>query len=158
MMIIRQGGETQETAEQVKTFLDDTAILQSRVDLRGFAATVPGPGGDLRPLSFDAVLEMHYLPDEKRPGADRPTPGQIEIFRMVVAQLESKVRDHMNSFLAGQSFTSLINERGQDLVKKELLRFINNELEKYDFEALKIPSTISRRRVTDVLLPSWTLM
>ncbi|MDR3212091.1 MAG: hypothetical protein LBU79_09275, partial [Planctomycetota bacterium] len=56
MMIIRQGGETQETAEQVKTFLDDTAILQSRVDLRGFAATVPGPGGDLRPLSFDAVL------------------------------------------------------------------------------------------------------
>lgn len=158
MMIIREPGSTPEPSEQAKPFLDDPAILQSKVEISNFAATVPGPGGDLRPLSFNLVLELHYLPEEKRPGAARPTAAQIEVFRTVVVQLESKVRDHMNTFLAGQSFANLMGDRGQELVKSELMRFINNELEKYDFEMLQIPADISRRRVTNVLLPSWTLM
>ncbi|MDR2391205.1 MAG: hypothetical protein LBE84_05965 [Planctomycetota bacterium] len=157
LMVVRESGET-AGPEREKAFLEDPAILQSRVEFNNFSATVPGPGGDLRPLNFNMVLELHYLPEEKRPGASRPTLSQIEIFRTVVTQLESKIRDHLNLFLTGQSFTNLIGERGPDLVKAELMRFINNELEKYDFEALKIPVEISRRRVTDVLLPSWTLM
>ncbi len=158
MMIIREPGSTPEPSEQAKAFLDDPAILQSKVEINNFAATVPGPGGDLRPLSFNVVLELHYLPEEKRPGAARPTAAQIEVFRTVVVQLESKIRDHMNTLLAGQSFANLMGDRGQDLVKAELMRFINNEMEKYDFEMMKIPADISRRRVTNVLLPSWTLM
>ena len=145
-------------AEQAKVFLEDPAILQSKVEMTNFSATIPGPGGDLRPLNFNMVLELHYLPEEKRSGASRPTPAQIEVFRTVVVQLESKIRDHLNTFLTGQSFTNLTGERGPDLVKSEVLRFVNNELEKYDFASLKIPEDISRRRVTNVLLPSWTLM
>lgn len=158
MMIVREPSDAPEPAEQAKAFLDDPAILQSKVEFKGFSVTIPGPGGDLRPLSFDMVLELHYLPEERRPGAARPTPPQIEAFRTVVVQLESKLRDHMNSFLAGQSFNNLVGERGPELVKAEVMRFVNNELEKYDFEKLKIPANISRRRVTNVLLPSWTLM
>jgi hypothetical protein len=157
MMIVREPGEG-PASEKEKVFLENPAILQSRVEFNNFSATVPGPGGDLRPLNFNMVLEMHYLPEEKRPGAVRPTIPQIEIFRAVVVQLESKVRDHLNTFLTGQSFTNLMGERGPELVKAELMRFINNELEKYDFEALTVPADISRRRVTKVLLPSWTLM
>jgi flagellar basal body-associated protein FliL len=157
MMYIREPGSSPDP-EQAKVFLEDPAILQSRVEVTNFSATVPGPGGDLRPLNFNMVMEMHYLPEEKRAGAARPTPAQIEIFRMVVAQLESKIRDHLNTFLTGQSFTNLLSERGPELVKAEVMRFVNNELEKYDFESQKIPSDISRRRVTNVLLPSWTLM
>ncbi|MDR1533814.1 MAG: flagellar basal body-associated FliL family protein [Planctomycetota bacterium] len=155
MMIIREPGEI-PAAEKEKVFLEDPGILQSRVEFNNFSATVPGPGGDLRPLNFNMVLELHYLPREKRPGAVRPTMPQIELFRAVVAQLESKIRDHLNTFLTGQSFTNLMGDRGPQLVKDELLRFINNELEKYEFKDL--PADISRRRVTDVLLPSWTLM
>lgn len=158
MMIIREPGSAPEPAEQAKAFLEDPAILQSRVEFQNFSATVPGPGGELRPLNFNAVLELHYLPEEKRPGATRPTAAQIEIFRTVVVQLESKIRDHMNTFLAGQTFTNLMRDRGPDLVKAELIRFVNNELEKYDFEKLNVPSDVSRRRVTNVLLPSWTIM
>ena len=157
MMYIREPGSATDP-EQSKVFLDDPAILQSRVEVSNFSATVPGPGGDLRPLNFNMVMEMHYLPEEKRVGATRPTPAQIEIFRTVVTQLESKIRDHLNTFLTGQSFTNLLSERGPELVKAEVMRFVNNELEKYDFEAQKIPNEISRRRVTNVLLPSWTLM
>ncbi|MCC8180080.1 MAG: hypothetical protein LIP23_04105 [Planctomycetes bacterium] len=157
MMILREPGTAPDPVAEARVVLDDPAILQSKVQFSSFAATVPGPGGDLRPLTFDMVLEMHYLPEEKRPGAARPTAAQIEVFRTVVTQLESKIRDHMNTFLTAQSFTSLTRERGPELVKAEAMRFINNELEKYDFEALKIPSNISRRRVTDVLLPTWTL-
>ncbi len=158
MMIIREPGQTPEEAEQAKVFLEDPAMLQSRVEIVNFSATVPGPGGDTRPLNFNLVLELQYLPEEKRTGATRPTPAQIEVFRTVVAQLESKVRDHLNTFLTGQSFTNLMNERGPDLVRAEVMRFVNNELEKYDFAAMKIPEDISRRRVTNVLVPSWTLM
>lgn len=158
MMVIREPGSAPDQAEQAKVFLEDPAILQSRVEMTNFSATVPGPGGDLRPLNFNMVLEMHYRPEEKRAGAARPTPAQIEVFRTVVTQLESKVRDHLNSFLTGQSFTNLMGDRGPELVKAEVLRFVNNELEKYDFAAMKIPDDISRRRVTNVLLPSWTLM
>lgn len=157
-IIIREPGEGPAPAEQARAFLDDPAILQSRVELANFSSTVPGPGGDLRPLSFNAVLELHYLPEEKRPGAARPTPAQIEVFRTVVAQLEAKIRDHMNTFLAGQSFTNLVGDRGPELVKLEMMRFVNNEMERYDFEKMNIPAAISRRRVTNVLLPSWTLM
>jgi flagellar basal body-associated protein FliL len=158
MMIIREPGTTPEQAEQARAFLEDPSILQSKVEMNNFSATVPGPGGDLRPLNFNMVLEMHYLPEEKRAGAARPNTAQIEIFRTVVVQLESKVRDHMNTFLTGQSFTNLMGDRGPELVKAEIMRFVNNELEKYDFEAMKIPNDISKRRVTNVLLPSWTLM
>lgn len=158
MMVIREPGSAPEQAEQQKVFLEDPAILQSRVEMNNFSATVPGPGGDLRPLNFNLVLEMHYLPEEKRTGATRPTPPQIEVFRTVVTQLESKIRDHMNTFLTGQSFTNLMGDRGPELVKAEVMRFVNNELEKYDFSAMKIPDDISRRRVTNVLLPSWTIM
>jgi hypothetical protein len=158
MMVIHEPGAVPEPAEQTKAFLEDPAILQSRVEFSNFAATVPGPAGDLRPLSFNTVLELHYLPEERRPGATRPTPPQIEVFRTVVVQLESKIRDHMNSFLAGQSFTNLVGDRGPELVKAEMMRFVNNELERYDFEKLNIPTNISRRRVTNVLLPSWTIM
>ena len=157
MMIIREPGAPSES-EQTKVFLEDPAILQSRVEVANFTATVPGPGGDLRPLNFNLVLELHYLPEEKRTGASRPTVAQIEIFRTVVIQLESKIRDHLNTFLTGQSFTNLVGERGPELVKAEIMRFVNNELEKYDFAAQKIPAEISRRRVTNVLLPSWTLV
>ena len=156
-MIIREPGSAPDQAEQAKVFLEDPALLQSRVEITNFAATVPGPGGDLRPLTFNLVLELRYQPEEKRTGAARPTPAQIEVFRTVVMQLESKVRDHLNTFLTGQSFTNLLGERGPELVKAEVMRFINNELEKYDFETLKIPPEISRRRVTDVLVPMWTL-
>ncbi|MDR0361761.1 MAG: hypothetical protein LBJ46_03605 [Planctomycetota bacterium] len=158
LMHVREPGSAPDPVEQTRVFLEDTKILQSKVEIDNFAATVPGPAGDLRPLSFNAVLELHYLPEEKRPGAPRPTDAQIEVFRTVVVQLESKVRDHMNSFLAGQSFTNLVGDRGPDLVKSEMMRFVNNELERYDFERLNIPTTISRRRVTNVLLPSWTIM
>ncbi len=158
MMVIREPGSGPDPAEQAKAFLEDPAILQSKVDMTNFSATVPGPGGDLRPLNFNMVLEMHYLPEEKRAGAARPDAGQIEIFRTVVVQLESKIRDHMNTFLTGQSFTNLLSDRGPELVKAEVMRFVNNELEKYDFAAMKIPDDISKRRVTNVLLPSWTLM
>ncbi len=158
MMVIREPGAAPDPAEQTKVFLEDPAILQSKVEFPNFSATVPGPGGDLRPLNFNMVLELHYLPEEKRPGATRPTVAQIEVFRMVVTQLESKIRDHMNTFLTGQSFTNLMGDRGPELVKAEIMRFVNNELERYDFEAMKIPANISRRRVTNVLLPSWTIM
>ena len=157
LMIIRQPGEA-PPPEQNKLILDDPAILQSRVEFANFSATIPGPGGDLRPMNFNMVLELHYLPEEKRPGSPRPTTAQIEVFRVVVTQLESKIRDHLNSFLTGQSFTNLMGDRGPELVKAELMRFVNNELEKYDFGAMNIPAGISRRRVTNVLLPSWTLM
>ncbi|MCC8109320.1 MAG: flagellar basal body-associated FliL family protein [Planctomycetes bacterium] len=157
MMVIREPGSAPDQAEQARVFLEDPAILQSQVRMDNFVATVPGPGGDLRPINFNLVLEMHYLPEEKRAGATRPTTAQIEIFRTVVVQLESKIRDHMNTFLTGQSFTNLLSDRGPELVKAEVMRFVNNELEKYDFESLKIPEEISRRRVTNVLLPSWTL-
>jgi|GEM_PF-2785913 Flagellar basal body-associated protein FliL. len=158
MMYIREPGEAPDPAEQSKAVLEDIAILQSKAQFDNFSATVPGPGGDLRPLNFNLVLELHYLPEEKRAGATRPTLAQIEAFRTVVTQLESKIRDHLNTFLTGQSFTNLMSDRGPELVKSEVMRFVNNELEKYDFESMNIPSTISRRRVTNVLLPSWTLM
>ena len=157
MMVIREPGSAPDQAEQAKVFLEDPAILQSRVELSNFTASVPGPGGDLRPMNFNMVMEMHYLPEEKRPGATRPTPAQIEVFRTVVVQLESKIRDHLNTFLTGQSFTNLMGDRGPELVKAEVMRFVNNELEKYDFAAMKIPDNISRRRVTNVLLPSWVM-
>ena len=156
-MVIREPGAVPEP-EQAKAFLEDTAILQSRVEINNFSATVSAPGGDLRPINFNLVLELHYLPEEKRPGAARPTPAQIEVFRTVVVQLESKIRDHLNTFLTVQSFANLASGRGPDLVKSEVMRFVNNELEKFDFSAQKIPENISRRRVTNVLLPSWTLM
>lgn len=158
MMIVREPGTAPDPAEQQKIFLEDPAILQSKVEMTNFSATVPGPGGDLRPLNFNMVMELHYLPEEKRAGATRPTPAQIEVFRMVVVQLESKVRDHLNTFLTGQSFANLMGDRGPELVKAEVLRFVNKELEKYDFSSVKIPDDVSRRRVTNVLLPSWTLM
>lgn len=158
MMIIREPGSAPEPTEQAKAFLEDPAILQSKVEFTNFSATIPGPGGDLRPMNFNAVLELHYLPEEKRPGATRPTAAQIEIFRTVVVQLEAKIRDHMNMFLAGQSLTNLMGDRGPELVKAEITRFVNNELEKYDFEKMNVPADISRRRVTNVLLPSWTIM
>lgn len=158
MMIIREPGSAPEPTEQAKAFLKDPAILQSKVEFTNFSATIPGPGGDLRPMNFNAVLELHYLPEEKRPGATRPTAAQIEIFRTVVVQLEAKIRDHMNMFLAGQSLTNLMGDRGPELVKAEITRFVNNELEKYDFEKMNVPADISRRRVTNVLLPSWTIM
>ncbi len=157
MMIIREPGAAPDQAEQAKVFLEDPAILQSRVEFPNFSATVPGPGGDPRPMNFNMVLELHYLPEEKRAGAVRPTPAQIEIFRTVVVQLESKIRDHVNTFLAGQSYTNLMGDRGPDLVKAEVMRFVNNELERYDFEAMSIPPEISRRRVTNILLPSWVM-
>ncbi len=157
MMIIREPGSAPEQTEQSKVFLEDPAILQSRVELQNFSATVPAPGGDLRAMNFNMVLELHYLPEEKRAGATRPDAAQIEIFRTVVVQLESKIRDHMNTFLTGQSYTNLLGDRGPDLVKAEVMRFVNNELEKYDFTSLNIPDTISRRRVTSVLLPSWVM-
>lgn len=157
MMIIREPGSAPDAAEQAKVFLEDPAILQSRVEMTNFSATVPGPSGDLRAMNFNMVLEMHYLPEEKRAGATRPTPAQIEVFRTVVVQLESKIRDHMNTFLTGQSVTNLMGDRGPELVKAEVMRFVNNELEKYDFASMKIPENISKRRVTNVLLPSWTL-
>ncbi|MCD8141445.1 MAG: hypothetical protein LUE17_17055 [Planctomycetaceae bacterium] len=153
MMYIREPGSAPDP-EQTRVFLEDPAILQSRVELLNFSATVPGPGGDLRPLNFNMVMEMHYLPEEKRAGAARPTSAQIEVFRTVVVQLESKIRDHLNTFLTGQSFTNLMGERGPELVKSEVMRFVNNELERYDFESQKIPADVSRRRVTNVLLPS----
>lgn len=158
MMIIREPGSAPDQLEQTRAFLEDPAILQSKVELQNFSATVPGPGGDLRPLNFNMVMEMHYLPEEKRAGAARPDPAQIEVFRTVAVQLESKIRDHMNTFLTGQSFTNLMGDRGPELVKAEVMRFVNNELEKYDFAAMQIPDDISKRRVTNVLLPSWTLM
>lgn len=157
-MYISEPGAAPSQQEQATVFLEDPSILQSKVDFTNFSATVPGPGGDLRPLNFNMVLELHFLPEEKRAGAVRPTPEQIEVFRTVVVQLESKIRDHMNTFLTGQSFTNLLGDRGPELVRSEVLRFVNNELEKYDFEAMKIPPDISRRRVTNVLLPSWTLV
>lgn len=157
-MVIREPGSSPEQPDRPTVFLEDPAILQSRVEMTNFSATVPGPGGDLRPLNFNMVLELHYLPEEKRAGANRPTTVQIEVFRTVVVQLESKIRDHLNTFLTGQSFTNLLGDRGPELVKAEVMRFVNNELEKYDFAAMKIPDNISRRRVTNVLLPSWTLM
>ena len=158
MMIIREPGAAPETAEQAKVFLEDPAMLQSRVEVTNFSATVPGPGGDTRPLNFNLVLELQYLPEEKRPGATRPTPAQIEVFRTVVSQLESKIRDHLNTFLPSQSYTNLMNERGPELVRAEVMRFVNNELEKYDFAAMKIPEDVSKRRVTNILVPSLTLM
>jgi flagellar basal body-associated protein FliL len=158
MMIIREPGTTPEAAEQAQVFLEDPAMLQSRVEVQNFSATVPGPGGDPRALNFNLVLEMQYLPEEKRAGATRPEPAQIEVFRTVVVQLESKIRDHLNTFLTSQSFTNLMGERGPELVRAEVMRFVNNELEKYDFAAMKIPEDISKRRVTNVLLPSWTIM
>jgi flagellar basal body-associated protein FliL len=157
MMVLREPGAAPEQAEQATVFLEDPAILQSRVELLNFSATVPGPGGDLRAMNFNMVMEMHYLPEEKRAGAARPAPEQIEVFRGVVVQLESKIRDHMNTFLTGQSYTNLMGDRGPELVKAEVMRFVNNELEKYDFDALQIPAEISRRRVTNVLLPSWVM-
>ncbi len=157
MMVIREPGTAPEQAEQAKVFLEDPAILQSKVEIQNFSATVPGPGGDMRPINFNMTLELHYLPEEKRAGATRPTPAQIEIFRTVVSQLENKIRDHLNTFLTGQSYTNLLGDRGPELVKAEIMRFINNELERYDFTAMKIPANISRRRVTNVLLPSWNM-
>ena len=157
MMIIREPGAQPDPAEQARSILENPEMIQSRVELNNFAATVPGPGGDLRPLSFNAVLELRYQDEERRPNAPRPTLVQIEQFRYVVQQLESKIRDHMNTFLVGQSFANLSNERGPDLVKNELMRYVNNELERYDY-GKNIPDNISRRRVTNVLLPSWTLM
>jgi flagellar basal body-associated protein FliL len=157
MMIIREPGAAPEQAEQAQVYREDPAILQSRVEIQNFSATVPGPGGDPRAMNFNMVLEMHYLPEEKRAGAVRPTPAQIEVFRAVVVQLESKIRDHMNTFLTGQSYTNLMGERGPELVKAEMMRFVNNELERYDFDSLQIPAEISRRRVTNVLLPSWVM-
>ena len=147
-----------QAAEQNSGALDGLAILQSRVEFTNFSATIPGPGNDMRPLNFNLVLEMQYLPEEKGSGATRPTLAQLEVFRTVVVQLESKLRDHMNAFLTGQSFTNLMGDRGPQLVKAEVKRFVNNELDKYDFESMKIPKGISRRRVTGVLLPSWTMM
>lgn len=158
LMLIREPGTAPDQTSQPTATLMSTELLQSRVELNNFSATVPGPGGDLRPLNFNLVLELQFLPEERRPGAAVPTLPQIEVFRTVVVQLESKIRDHLNTFLTGQSFTNLMGDRGPELVKAEVMRFVNNELEKYDFSALKIPDTISRRRVTNVLLPSWTLM
>lgn len=132
-------------------------LSHGQVEFNNLSAGIPGPGGDLRMLNFNLFLEMHYLPEERRPGATRPTAVQLEVFRTVVVQLEGKIRDHLNTFLTGQSYTNLMGDRGPELVKAEVKRFVHNELEKFDFEAFKIPATISKRRITNVLLPSWTL-
>ena len=158
LMIYREPGAPPDPVAQVKPFLEDPAILNSKVEFRNFYASLSGPGGDQRPLQFDAVLELHYLPEEKQANATRPTVAQIENFRIVVTQLESKIRDHMNTFLVSQSFNNLNNEKGPELVKTEIKRFVNNELLRYDFEKMSIPADISRRRVTAVLLPTWSLM
>ena len=158
MMVIREPGTAPDAQEQAKPNLIKPELLQSKVEITNFSATIPGPGGDLRPINFNLVLLLQLQPEELRSGANAPTMAQIEIFRTVVVQLESKIRDHLNTFLTGQSVTNLTGDRGLELVRSEVMRFVNNELEKYDFASLNVPENISRRRVTDVLVPSWTLM
>ncbi|MCC8189898.1 MAG: hypothetical protein LIP77_04560, partial [Planctomycetes bacterium] len=80
MMYIRESGSAPDEQEAAGVFREDPAILQSRVELSNFSATVPGPGGDLRPLNFNLVMELHYLPEERRVGATRPTLPQLEVF------------------------------------------------------------------------------
>lgn len=148
------------TPEEADEILGSNAAELDKmlVEFANFSAIIPGPGGDVLPLRFNLILEMRYLPEEELPGARRPTLAQLDVFRTIVIQLESKIRDHMNAFLPGQSYTNLMGPRGPELVKAEAMRFVNRELDDYQYGLMIIPEGISKRRITNVQLTSWTGM
>ena len=139
------------------TELDDGLLRYLEVEYKDVRAFVPDSERDMRAIRFNALLGLDLLPGEKDADAQRPTLAQFEIFRTAVAQMEPEVRRHIKEYLSKQPYMVLNSHRGQALVEAEIVSYVNDQLEKYDFEKFDVSSSISRRRISKVRFSSWEL-
>ena len=135
--------------------LKDLISLNWTVPINSMVNTIEGPAGDAKPLQYDLEIVLDYLPSELATGALKPKPGDFDVFKELVTRLEPSLRSHMNGFMTRQRFQTLQGARGQEMVRNEVMQFLNAEMEKYDLSKRGVNAKLSRRRVTDVRIPKW---
>ncbi|MCC8189897.1 MAG: hypothetical protein LIP77_04555 [Planctomycetes bacterium] len=129
-----------------------TEMLGHEVAFREIYQYLPASGGRRVSLGMELVLVLGQLPEERVEGADRPTPAELEVFITAIRDLEPNIRNRLNGILNSVPADELGSLEVNLLIKSSVRDMVNDALDGM-FYGGKVRPHISRRRVTEVLIP-----
>ncbi|MCC8180079.1 MAG: hypothetical protein LIP23_04100 [Planctomycetes bacterium] len=127
-------------------------MLGREIQIEQIHQMIPAPGGRRMTIGLDMVLVLGQLPDEQIEGAPKPNPQEMEMVMAAITDLEPRIRSRVNSLLQQVPIEEYGRVEVLNNIKESVKNYVNDTLEGLDF-GKNYREEISKRRVTDVLLP-----
>ena len=128
-------------------------MLGHEVAVRDMYQTVFGSGGRRLEVTLDLVMVLGQLPEERVEGSPHPTLEEMEAYVQAVSSMDTRVRSRMVMLLQGIPIDEYGSSDIANRIKADIMGYVNDELEKLSFPTVR--PGLGKRRVTDVLLPSF---
>lgn len=146
-----------KSAVEVQTQqIKDLAVemLGHEVEIKQIYQLLPAPGGKRMTIGLDIVLVLGQLPEERVQGVPKPSPEEFELFKAAIRDMEPRIRSRVNSFLQRVPKENYGRLEVLASLKEDVKNYINDSLDGLNF-GKGLRKGISKRRVTDVLLPTF---
>ncbi len=129
-----------------------TDMLGYEVKVGQIYQVIPGRGGKRMTVGLDLVLILGQLPEERIEGSPRPTPAEMQLFIDTIRSMDDRIRSQVNILLQKIPPEEYGTVEVYKTIKLSVMNYINDSLESLEFGS-KLRHGISKRRVTEVLLP-----
>lgn len=155
-ILLHLQSEAKPVTEATQATIRDLAVdmLGVEVKIDEIYQLIPARGGKKMTVGLDVSLVLGQLPEERVEGAPRPTPQEMELFVATIRSMEPRIRSRVNSLLHQIPVADYGTVDVYKVIKDNIRDYVNDGLDGLDFgKALR--SGIGKRRVTDVLLPTF---
>lgn len=155
-ILIHLQADAKPVKESMEAAVRDLAIdmLGVEVKIDEIYQLIPVRGGKKMTIGLDVSLVLGQLPEERVNGAPRPNPEEMELFVKTINDMEPRIRSRMNSLLHQIPVADYGTVDVYKVIKDNIMEYVNDCLDGFDFGKALRPG-IGKRRVTDVLLPSF---
>ncbi len=134
-----------------------TDMLGYEVKVGQIYQVIPGRGGRRMTIGLDLVLILGQLPEERIEGSPRPTPGEMQLFIDTIRSMDDRIRSQVNILLQKIPPEEYGSVEVYKTIKQSVKDYINDSLDGLEF-GKQLRKGISKRRVTEVLLPMFVRM
>lgn len=126
-----------------------------QIKLENLNYSIKTQGGTTATLSMDINIVLGKHPEEIQRDI-RISETDWAKFEDAVRKMTPNILDRMNRHIDQQTYNQLSSPSGKEKIQGFVKEYVNSELERLDLGALSNPD-ISKKRVTDVLIPRFYL-
>lgn len=127
-------------------------MLGYEVNVGQIHQVVPMRGGKRMTIGLDISLILGQLPEEQIEGAPRPNEAEFVLIIETIKTMEPGIRSRVNLILQQIPPDAYGTVDVYKTIKDDVRDYVNDTLDRLDF-GKGLRQGISKRRVTDVLLP-----
>lgn len=150
-----QGGQgSQEGLETAQIKTDFEEYGAHTVVLEDLNYSIPMTSQNNKILAMSVVIVLGKTPREMQKNVEL-TAEDWTTYSTAVQKMEFRIKDMLIQYIGSLNYNQLRDQSGKQKIKDRVKEFVNEELNRLDFDDKLSSAELDRERVVDVLLPSY---